>query len=110
MNDPRPATVGSVLDAYRADAAEREVLLRTLEKQNYTLISRNATYLGFILGHKQREWFAYFLGALSGACLMGASAAIDRGDREALVVWGSLAMVFIGMRAIWSIAVPGKLP
>jgi len=108
MTGPRPGAVGSVIDAYRADAAEREASLRTIEKRNRVLEAESAQLHRDLLFLRESDALTFSLGALAGACLFGVAAAIDRGDRDAMVVWGSLALLFTGVRLI--LCLRGKRP
>lgn len=106
MNDPRPGTMHAVLDAYRADATERETLLRSIEKRNRVLEAESALLHRELLVVREGSDLIYALGGFAGASILGCSGAIDRGDREAAIVWGTLAVVFIGAR--WILRVFGR--
>ena len=108
MSDPRPGTIHATLDAYRADAIEREVLIRTIEKRNRVLEAENALHHRELLFVRDGDNLSYALGGFAGACLLGCVGAIDRSDRDAAVVWGTLAGVFIGVRVILRVFWRGK--
>lgn len=102
MSDAQHTTTLHVLDAYRADAQEREVHMRTLERTNRELLSANARYLQQLTRQQRRHTVAYLLGAALGYAANGYVIASTEQSQTAMVgyavVLGGIVLITWGMR------------
>lgn len=104
----QPPTAQDIIDAYRADAAEREARLRTIVRENAQLNAENARSSKQILFLRECDGVTFAFGLFAGAALFGCAAAVDRNDRDVAVLWGTLAGLFIVGRVIVSRLIWGK--
>ena len=98
----------AVLDAYRADAAEREAALRTIEKRNRVLEAENALRSRELLFMRDAEHVVESFGLFGGGCMAFTIDAIKVGANDAAVIWGSLAGLFLACRVIYGMFVRGQ--
>ena len=103
-------TAQTVLDAYRADAQEREGYLRSLEQRNRILEAQDALRSRQLLFARDCEESLFFLGAFAGACVFGTISAIGAERPDAAVIYGSLTLLFVGIRVALRLALRGRRP
>jgi hypothetical protein len=91
----------NVIDAYRADAAERAVAMSNLTRENHALLQANGMYLRGLVGAQDREQSAFVFGALFGYAANGLVMAVGDFSWEAIVVYGLIGAV--GLLGRWFI-------
>jgi 2-methylisocitrate lyase-like PEP mutase family enzyme len=99
-----PPTAGEIIDCYRADAAEREAKLRTLEKENRRLLLINEINAKAAALTRDHHDVGFLAGGLTGYGVCGFLLAATDPSVPALIAFSALVVVGLALYAVMRLA------